>query len=569
MKSKILKIIFSTTALGLATSSVAAISVSCGHKNPSSNKKYSWDQFKTAAEKESAINIVNNATIKAIGWSYLKDDDVSITSGPTVDGHNIEVVITSKSQRQYATFIAIYQDNTKYVNSVWNCTVQPKDFTAWNIYKLDAQEAVSTSAGILEILISIQNDNPNNEIIPTAWVNAFKNSDFMKSLTATNPQIQDTKHKISFTIKSSNLNGQATIMATENGNDRYETSDYWVAKSNGWDEFNKSALAETAIRIVDNSSPVISIWKDLKANDLTIRSNSSISPDVSVVIDYKAKNEWATFNIKYVTNVKYNVKNWVCTVLPIPPSNWETYKDAATKQVSSSSGILAVLESVQKDNHLNKIIPATWVAKFQDSTFASSLTAAKPTINDDKHTLQFIITSSNVSGQVPLTAREKGTNPFTITDFDVQQSNFEQWFYKGIENITSWGTESKYISGFAILNDHSILPRFHNLTKILNAYNENDSSIFHIYAIISDLKPINEGNQEISFNMTLWYGINVGEVNPKNDKKITSSFPMHVKYQYKWGSTFDLNTFTTFFEIEKDATSANPYHPSLLLKIDK
>ena len=69
--------------------------------------------------------------------------------------------------------------------------------------------------------------------------------------------------------------------------------------------------------------------------------------------------------------------------------------------------------------------------------------------------------------------------------------------------------------------------------------------------------------------MTLWYGINVGEVNPKNDKKITSSFPMHVKYQYKWGSTFDLNTFTTFFEIEKDATSANPYHPSLLLKIDK
>ena len=556
-KAKIWKVILSASSLGLATTSVATLAVSCGHKNPSPPaKKYSWDEFKTAAEAESPFNIVKNSTINASGWSYLKDGDVSITSGPTVDGHNIKVVITSKSQRQYATFTAVYKDNTKYVVSVWNCTVQPKTFTTWTNYKLDAEAAVSTSDGILTILVSINQNNSENGIIPANWVSAFEDLDFEKSLTASAPQIQDSLHKIGFTIKSSKLSGQATIVATENGSDNYNEKDYWVDKIDDWNVFLKAAKAEAALNIVQNAVNAPTLWKGITSNDLTITTFTSLSPTIKIVIDSKSKNEFANFKITYSNKVKYNVKQWICTVQPVAPSGWNAYKQAAIKSLSTSANILAVLEAVQNNNKHNMLIPESWVAKFQDSAFASSLTTETPSVNDNEHTINFTIQSSNLSGQTILTAIQQGSRNFATTDFNVVLSDYGKWFYAGLDALTAASVSELHSIGTWVLE---LAPsKFKNLEWLKNEFpqthDKTNNPRAHIYVIVSDFKKDDSTvvHPALNFNVSLQYDKDINTIDLKNDRRISSKIPVHLNYLKSYRTIFNIVQLSSNLIIDRD-----------------
>lgn len=128
---KILKFIFSVSTVTVVAISMSATIVSCGHET----KARSWDEFKRLAIAESASGIVEYATVKAIKWEGLGENDFTFVNNekPVASDKFMQIVATihSKTLNNTGIFTVRYTSDEEYKSSDWACTTQPgsDDFT--------------------------------------------------------------------------------------------------------------------------------------------------------------------------------------------------------------------------------------------------------------------------------------------------------------------------------------------------------------------------------------------------------------------------------------------------------
>ncbi len=125
---------------------VAGVVASCGQEETPT-----FNTFKTAAEAESAVNIVTQT--KIADWKYLPSDD--LTKGDSqVVGQTVVVSITSKSKNQTTVFVATYVKDSAYNLSAWKCPDGPKDTISWAKFK---KNVISWANGdIQQILATVK-----------------------------------------------------------------------------------------------------------------------------------------------------------------------------------------------------------------------------------------------------------------------------------------------------------------------------------------------------------------------------------------------------------------------------
>ena len=239
---------------------------------------------------------------------------------------------------------------------------------------------------------------------------------------------------------------------------------------------------------------------------------------------------------------------------------WTASSTAINKQpiksLSTSANILAVLEAVQNNNKHNMLIPESWVAKFQDSAFASSLTTETPSVNDNEHTIHFTIQSSNLSGQTILTAIQQGSRNFATTDFNVVLSDYGKWFYAGLDALTAASVSELHSIGTWVLE---LAPsKFKNLEWLKNEFpqthDKTNNPRAHIYVIVSDFKKDDSTvvHPALNFNVSLQYDKDINTIDLKNDRRISSKIPVHLNYLKSYRTIFNIVQLSSNLIIDRD-----------------
>ncbi len=162
-------------------------------QQPTPPQHSSFNDFKTAAEAESAVNIV--AQTKPKGWDALPKDDLTKET-PKVVAQTVVLSITSKSKEQTAVFIATYVKDTIYNISAWTCSQQPTPPT-WDVFLADAQKEsaknIVTGSGM-----KLWKDTPASKLIPAKF------------------SVNDKQKTISIVITNSVSNSRASFTITYN-----------------------------------------------------------------------------------------------------------------------------------------------------------------------------------------------------------------------------------------------------------------------------------------------------------------------------------------------------------------
>ncbi len=147
----------------IATTGIAV--VSCGKtKTPPPPKYPTFNDFTTAAEKTSAIDIVRNAKPAANGWSAFKSFDKD--GSPTIGTNTVEISIQEYTTNAIAVFRATYSIDQAYdVTNDWACYKQPPK-TDWAIEQenlLSDANSDGSSASDLVTAIFENNENSKND----------------------------------------------------------------------------------------------------------------------------------------------------------------------------------------------------------------------------------------------------------------------------------------------------------------------------------------------------------------------------------------------------------------------
>ncbi len=129
--------------------------------HPPPKKLPTFNDFTTAAEKTSAIDIVRNAKPTVKGWSTFRTFTKS--GSPTIGTNTVEISIEESTTKAVAVFTATYTVNQTYnVSSDWACTTQPPN-TAWEIGQEALLDNANSNSNTCKNLINgINNNNANS-----------------------------------------------------------------------------------------------------------------------------------------------------------------------------------------------------------------------------------------------------------------------------------------------------------------------------------------------------------------------------------------------------------------------
>ncbi len=267
---------------------------------PPPDKPYSFSDFKTAAQNEKAINIVNHATVKAKGWNHLVNSDLS-KSKWKVNDNNVTITITSHSLLFSAQFSATYTADQSYQVSDWWCSQQPKSLTTFAAF---AQAAKAATAKMIV----------NNAIIQA------KGWDDLPAKDLTKWFVSATKNQVIYKITSASKMEIAQFVAIYVTGEVYQLSD-WVCNTQPkpaptFADFTKAAKNETALNIIKNATPKPIGWDHLVESDLTKKLISITNNRVIYKITSVSKNQGAQFSAAYIQNQPYQLSDWKCSAQP-------------------------------------------------------------------------------------------------------------------------------------------------------------------------------------------------------------------------------------------------------------
>ncbi len=261
-----------------------------------------FDDFKKAAEAESAINVVDHANSPAQGWNKAIANNVKIETDTIV--HNTLVLkIYDVVKAESATFSNTYTMDHKYNIDLWRCVLQPTQLPVFSDFK-KAAEAES----IENIL---KNANPK----AIGWDNLPKN-DLLPSGVST------TKNSVIINIIAISKKSVESFEATYTDFVAYKVTDWKsIAKPKllpNFDDFTKKAERESAINIVNHSGLTANTgWVGLGVNDVIIKSKTTDKHNnVIETIGAISRNEIATFTATYTRFQRYTINDWTCNIKP-------------------------------------------------------------------------------------------------------------------------------------------------------------------------------------------------------------------------------------------------------------
>ncbi len=276
--------------------------------------KHSFDEFKAAAEKATAVEIVANASPAANNWNNLPKGDLKIDV-PTVTNNSVSISILSESRHERAMFEIDYQLNMAYSVKNWKCSKQP----------------YATAHTFAEFTKAAEAESPSN-IVNNAKASGWDNLP-ANDLSKVNTSI--VNDSIIIKLLSKTKQQTAIFTATYKTNELYNVNE-WVCSSQPralptFTDFKKAAEAETLEYIVIQTQP--NDWDGLPTNDLvkikTVETNNS----VILTIKSKSKGEVAVFTATYTNNIAYNLKDWKCSVQPSKLPTFQDFKKAAEAEL--------------------------------------------------------------------------------------------------------------------------------------------------------------------------------------------------------------------------------------------
>ena len=249
------------------------------------------------------------------------------------------------------------------------------------------------------------------------------------------------------------------------------------AKKHTWDDFKKSANAETAMKIVEATKPVG--WEDASEAKLSIsnRNSDDTNHDVTLDITYDAKSEKASFKIEYKDNEVYDYKNWTCTHQPV--NGWNVFKALALKVTPEQ--LIAQARNTKVIDKFSWTYGTDEQRKWQasdkaefDTTRGTIKSSPNPfkgmkgqaTVDEQKHTITAIISKSGTS--IPDYAADPIKSVITYTKTG-QTYNMKDWVFTIAHQLQA--KDKAYNSGIVYAIDKA--PKI-NTTAGLEAFEKSN-----------------------------------------------------------------------------------------------
>ncbi len=274
----------------------------------------SFDYFVTQAVNELWANIVAQTQPK--GWEGLPTGDLSKYGEVKIDYQlkTVTLILTSKSQKNYADFIATYK-NAKYQISDWVCSVKPTPTMTWAAFKQAVFNwANNISGSIVSMKELITYLSINDPKFPPDWKTMMNNPKF--TFVGTQKSVDDTNHKIHYQISTSPV---------ENNN--FYTCDVLIQQSSNWG----LSLSDFSITNTHHNKYTEQDWYTDQLTNISEAGDFDYSPYTQVVLqaindDTSSK----TPNLKTIFN-EYGVSGLTFFIDPV------SFHNFPTKETSGSS----------------------------------------------------------------------------------------------------------------------------------------------------------------------------------------------------------------------------------------
>ncbi len=266
-----------------------------------------FDDFKKAAEAESAINVVKNASFPAQGWNKAIANNLKIETD-TIIHKTLVVKIYDVVKAESATFSNTYKIDHKYNVDLWRCVLQPTQLPVFADFEKTA---------MLESLIHIVAQTK-----PNGWDKLSVND-----LSAHGKS--STSNSVIINIISKSKQEIATFTATYRPFEAYKISDWKCSdlpKSlPNFDEFKKAAQAESAINILKNAT-IKANWNIKSATDFIILTSNIVNQNTVIkTIVWQSTKEVVIFSATYHEYQSYKVSDWQCISQPKLAPTWTDY----------------------------------------------------------------------------------------------------------------------------------------------------------------------------------------------------------------------------------------------------
>ncbi len=345
------KLFLAIGTIGIPLGAIGGTLTSCGHHStPSSNPGF--DDFKTAAAAETAVNIVNQTHPK--GWDKNIDSDhLNIISHS--EGTNTYTVVIrytgSQPADQTATFVATYITDTKYDISAWTCKTPP--VTNWTFDDFAKAAADETAVNIIKKTKPAGWDSPTD-----------KNARIATRKKGTNTYTVTIEY-----MKSSDSDTEiATFVATYITNTKYDISAWQCteppAKDKSFARY-KGAIEESTPTVMwatilsynsnHPSSPLphinANLQVDLDSGDDIKYDDTSEPNTVILVVPLKSKGD---LSVKFQSEIKlravwnnseYNITDWTLNY------TFTDFKNSFTDLVKNNTAYLFSFLDIGETDH--------------------------------------------------------------------------------------------------------------------------------------------------------------------------------------------------------------------------